>query len=525
MALAYVLSQLSKRDDVRLTNYGEFLELHPPEWEVEIAEKTSWSCVHGVERWRSNCGCNSGRGWQQQWRGPLREAFDLLKNKLDLLFERRGKELFLDPWKARDAYISVILDRSEEPVGRFVRDHGRRQPALSEQEVREACWLQEMERHALLMYTSCGWFFDELSGLETVQVIQYAARVVELAEELFGNALEQRFLDKLALAKSNVPEHSDGATIYEKFVKPAKVDLPKLGAHYAMSSLFEDYPDKTRIYSYWVERDAYRLKRSGKMRLAFGKARITSEITQESEPLMFGVLHLGDHNLYCGSALLSNEYPQIAKAARDAFGRFDLDGTIQSIEAGFQGRTYSLKDLLRDEQRKVMDQVAGFALKESESIYQRIYEEQAPLLQVLNEFRIPIPKQMKAMAEVALNSLARRAVVSPELSLSSIQALLEECRIAGVTLDTAALEMTLRNNLEKSFQDFYRNPHDLQSLRKCREQVAAAKALPLPQVLWSIQNYSYEILQTVYPELKQRGESEWLAEFEQLADLLTLRVE
>ena len=382
-----------------------------------------------------------------------------------------------------------------------------------------------MQRHAMLMYTSCGWFFDELSGIETVQVIQYAARVVELAEELFGNALEQRFLDKLALAKSNIPEHSDGATIYEKFVKPARVDFPKLGAHYAMSSLFEDYPQQTRIYSYSVERDAYRVKRSGKMRLAFGKARITSEITQESEALMFGVIHLGDHNLYCGASLLSKEFPQIAQAARDAFGRFDLDGTIQQIDAGFQGRTYSLKDLLRDEQRKVMDQVVGSALKESESVYQRIYEEQAPLLQVLNEFRIPIPKQMKALAEAALNSLARRAVEAPELSLSSIQALLQECRVAGVLLDTAALEMTLRDNLEKSCQDFYGNPHDLQSLRKCREQVAAAKALPLPQVLWSIQNYSYEVLQTVYPEMKQKGESEWVAEFEQLADLLTLRRE
>ena len=172
-----------------------------------------------------------------------------------------------------------------------------------------------------------------------------------------------------------------------------------------------------------------------------------------------------------------------------------------------------------------MGEVVGSALKAAESDYQRIYEEQAPLLQVLNEFRIPIPKQVKAMGEVALNSLARRAVESPELSLSSIQTLLEECRTAGVPLDTAALEMTLRNNLEKSCQDFYRNPQDLQSLRKCREQVMAARSLPLPQVLWSIQNYSYEILQTVYSEMKQKGESEWLTEFEQLADLLTLRRE
>jgi len=145
------------------------------------------------------------------------------------------------------------------------------------------------------------------------------------------------------------------------------------------------------------------------------------------------------------------------------------------------------------------------------------------LLQVLNEFRIPIPKQMKAMAEAALNSLARRAVEAPELSLSLIGNLLEESRIAGISLDTAALEMTLRDSLQKSCEDFYRNPRDLQSLRKCREQVTAAKLFALPLVLWPIQNYSYEILQTIYPEMK--GEPEWAAEFEQLAELLTLRIE
>jgi alpha-amylase/alpha-mannosidase (GH57 family) len=526
MALAYALEHIDSSGLARITNYGEFLEAHPPEHEVEIIENTAWSCMHGVGRWSMNCGCNSGGhgDWNQEWRAGLRHAFDWLRDETASCYEQTAARYFKDPWAARNDYIHVVLDRSPENRDRFCASNFRRKHHT--QSDRLKVWkLLEMQRHAMLMYTSCGWFFDELSGIETVQVIQYAARVVELAEELFGNALEQRFLDKLALAKSNIPEHTDGAAIYEKFVKPARVDLPKLGAHYAMSSLFEDYPEHTRIYSYSVERESYRLKRSGKMRLAFGKARITSEITQESEPLMFGVLHLGDHNLYCGASVLTNEYPQLAKAVRDAFGRFDLDGTIQRLDAGFPGRTYSLKDLLRDEQRKVMGEVVSSALKDAESDYQRIYEEQAPLLQVLNEFRIPIPKQMKAMAEVALNSLARRAVEAPELSLSSIQALLDECRIAGVPLDTAALEMTLGNNLEMSCQDFYRNPHDLQSLRKCRKQVAAAKALPLPQVLWSIQNYSYEILQTVYPEMKQKGESEWLAEFEQLADLLSLRRE
>jgi alpha-amylase/alpha-mannosidase (GH57 family) len=524
MALAYALEHIETNALAKLTNYGEYLELHPPSHEVEVLENTSWSCVHGIGRWSDNCGCNSGGhgDWNQAWRAPLREALDWLRDETARCYEQAGSRCFKDPWAARNDYIHVLLDRSLESRERFAERNFRRK-RLSQAERVTAWKLLELQRHAMLMYTSCGWFFDELSGIETVQVIQYAARVVELAGQLVGDSFEQRFLERLALAPSNIPEHRDGAAIYEKFVKPARVDMPKLCAHYAMSSLVEEYPPQSRIYSYSVDRKAYRVKRSGKMRLAFGHAQITSEITRESEAWMFGLLHLGDHQLYCGVAPFSDDYARIAGRIRDAFNRSNLMETMHAIEDGFKGPAYSLKDLLRDEQRKVMGHVTGSALKESESIFRRIYEGQAPLLQVLNEYHIPVPKQMGATAEIALNNLARQAVEAPELGLSYIQGLLDEFRMAGVRLDTAALEMPLRRSLELNCQDFYRNPHDLPSLRKCREQVAAAKLLKLPLALWSIQNNSYEIFETVYPEMKRSNAFEWLGEFDQLADLLNLK--
>src|SRR5579864_2616716 len=360
MALAYALDYIHTNSLAKITNYGEYLEHNPPTHEAEILENTAWSCVHGVGRWSTNCGCNSGGhgDWNQEWRAPLRAALDWLRDEISPCYEKVAARYLKDPWTARNNYIQVILDRSPESQERFAAQHFRRKN-LQRNERITAWKLLEMQRHAMLMYTSCGWFFDELSGLETVQVIQYAGRVVELAEELFGNSLEQRFLEKLALAKSNVPEHSDGARIYEKFVKPAKVDLPKLGAHYAMSSLFEDYPEHMRIYSYWVERDAYRVKRSAKMRLAFGKARFTSEITQESEMLIFGVLHFGGHNLDGGVAKFANEeqYRELAKTMRDAFSHGDLPATIHLLDKGFGGQTYSLKSLFKDEQRKVVNEI------------------------------------------------------------------------------------------------------------------------------------------------------------------------
>ena len=302
MALVYALHLLESDPSIHLTNYGEFLAKQAPEHQVQIFENSSWSCPHGVERWRGNCGCNSGNHptWKQEWRAPLRAALDWLRDQLATLYEERGRELFADPWQARDDYISVILDRSAGNIEQFLAQHipgGRKSvdPVA-------AMKLLEMQRHAMLMYTSCGWFFDELSGIETVQVIQYAGRAIQLAQDLSADGLEAGFLRRLAEAKSNLPEHGDGWQVYEKFVRPTMVTLEKVGAHYATSSLFEDYPDQATVYSHTVTRESFRVIREGTMRLALGRARVKSRVTLESSDLSFGVLHLGDQNIHGGCA-------------------------------------------------------------------------------------------------------------------------------------------------------------------------------------------------------------------------------
>ena len=185
MALTYALEYIQSQDLAEITNYGQYLEKHPPTHEVEIFENTSWSCAHGVERWRSNCGCNSGRaGWNQEWRGPLRAALDTLRDKLAERFEKTAGTLLKDPWAARNDYIDVLLDRSEQNVCRFLRSHSSRE--LNKSEASNVLKLLELQRHAMLMYTSCGWFFDEISGIETVQVIEYAGRAIQLARRLLG---------------------------------------------------------------------------------------------------------------------------------------------------------------------------------------------------------------------------------------------------------------------------------------------------------------------------------------------------
>jgi alpha-amylase/alpha-mannosidase (GH57 family) len=527
MALAYALDYIESNELAKVTNYGEYLENYPPAHEVEIFENTAWSCVHGVGRWSTNCGCNSGGhpDWNQEWRGPLRNALDWLRDEVAPCYERTAARYLKDPWAARNDYIHVILDRSPESLEAFAARNFRRKSLLRADRVQ--VWkLLELQRHAMLMYTSCGWFFDELSGIETIQVIEYAGRVVQLAQELFGDALEQRFLEKLALAKSNIPEYADGAAIYAKSVKPAMVDLSTLGAHYAISSLFEEYPETTQIYCYSVENKDYRAKRSGKSRLAFGKARFTSGITQDSEILMFGVIHFGDHNVHGGIATFTGDdaYRDLAKSVREAFSSSDIATTIHLIDQGFGGNTYSLKNLFRDEQRKVLQEILKPTLKANEDTFRQLYENQAALLRFMHDLHIPVPKDIRITAELALNAMLRRALHADELNLDQIQGLLEDVRVADAPLYTEELEMILRRNIERSSAVFFANPLDLEGLRNFRELVAAARSLPFPLVLWSLQNLCYSVHEKVYPEMRERGESEWIDEFAQLAELLGLKI-
>jgi len=393
MALSYALHHIETNKLAELTNYAQFLERHPPDHFVEIVENSSWSCIHGIERWRTNCGCNSGghAGWTQEWRETLRTALDWLRDQLIPLYEDKAAPLLKNPWSARDYYIRVILDRSPENAEKFFACQATH--PLSPGEQVAALKLLEIQRHAMLMYTSCGWFFDELSGLETVQVIQYAGRAVRLAQDFLGNGLEAEFEERLAAAKSNLPEHSDGKQIYEKWVKPAFVSTAQVAGHYAISSLFESYGERTRIYCYDVSREDYSLEAEGKQRMAVGRARFGSTITQEAATLAFGVLHLGDHNISGGVSHFDapETYEDLKKTLAETFSKADTPAMINAITQAFPESHFSLRTLFRDEQRKIVNNVLNESLASASAAYREIFENHAPLIHFLNNLGIPIP--------------------------------------------------------------------------------------------------------------------------------------
>jgi len=527
MALAFALREIENNKLAKLTNYGEYLAAHPPTHEVTIVENTSWSCAHGVERWRSDCGDNTGSrpGWKQHWRAPLRAAIDWLRDTLIPKYEEMAAKFLNDPWRARDDYIGVILDRSPENTSRFLAKHRRRE--LDKAEEITALKLLELQRHAMLMYTSCGWFFDELSGIETIQVMQYAGRAAQLAGELFGDSIEAGFLERLALAKSNVAEHGDGRRIYEKFISPAKLDLPRVAAHLAVNSLFEEYGRQAEIYGYHADFENQQVTGCGNGRLSLGQATITSTITRESATFSFGALHLGGHKINAGAKdTLDNEaYQTMAKEITEACNRANPRDIVHLLDKHLGVSTYAIKDLFADERRKALDRILNKSLSEVENAYYDVCGNYYPQTSFLADINSPIPRGFQQAANFILSSALRQAVIEESLPAERIRCLLEDAKKWRAELDNEGLSYLFQKTLEKMMGRLAATPEDAALLKEVATAAEMLPTLPFPVDLWKVQSLYYRMLKSVYPEFqKNASAAEWTKQFASLGQRLSMDV-
>jgi len=509
MALAYAMHYIESNNLARLCNYGQYLENHPAADEAQIHDKSSWSCVHGVGRWMSDCGCNSGGhpGWNQGWRAPLRHSLDWLRDELAPLFEQKAKELLRDPWGARNEYISIILDRSAESREKFFGEQAQRQ--LSELEKVTVFKLMELQRHAMLMYTSCGWFFDELSGIESVQVVQYAARALQLATEIFGRDLEPEFLSRFEQAKSNLPEHGDGRRIYEKFVKPAMIDWPKAEAHYAISSLFQQYGDKTRIFSFSFEDEDRQLVSAGKTRLAVGRTRIQSEITQEFQVLSYAVLYLGEHNLTGGIRRVESKeaYEALFREIKEAFNSGDHPETIRRIDRHFEGMPCSLRSLFKDEQRRILSEILASTREDLESRFRLITERYTPLMNFLESVGAPFPPALETAREYVLHEDIRRRVESDTIDFDQLRALIKEAQTRDGRVLDPTISYVVKNKMERLIEQLAAHPGEAQQMSVLDQLARMVMPLPLGLNLWKVQNTYWELLQKEAADMYARATS------------------
>ena len=527
MALAYTLDYLERNQLARITNYGEYLAMHPPAQEVEIIEKTSWSCLHGIARWVNDCGCRSGGGnsWNQQWRRPLRSALDWLRDDLSAVYETRGASLFIDPWAARNDYIQVVLDRSSPSKDAFFAQHTLR--PLSPAEQVEALRLLEMQRHLMLMYTSCGWFFDELTGPATLQILQYAARALQLSGQITSEDREEAFLQRLQEAWSNVPGCGNGRHVYERFVKPTMLDLVGVGAHYAISSIFDGYRGNDSIFCYRVALERSEVLQSGKTKFAAGVALLTSDTTDTSLRVGFGVLHFGDHNLSAGVRPLGDDpggdgswFEEFVDQAGKAFSGADLPACLRLIDRHFHGSTYSLKSLFQDERRRIVNQIVDSTLSDAEALYRRVYEDHAPLMCFLSELQFPLPPILRLTTEFVLATAVRRALADQGTELDAVRSLLDVVHRSGFSLDASNLESAVRQRLNALIERWMRNPGNMETLEEVENVIALARVHPFELNLWKSQNAYYELSQAVAGSGAGIVNEAWLNHFRGLGQWL-----
>lgn len=400
--LAYAFTQEFPHRGWTVTNFAHYLSLNTPVWEVELKPVTAWSCAHGVDRWQEDCGCGGGGGWHQKWRRPLRNTLNWLRDQLIPIYDETGRKFFRDPWQARDEYIQVLRDRSPENVERFLNSHRSRKLTAAEQV--DALRLLEMQHQALLMYTSCGWFFEEISRPEGVQILRYAARAMELAGDVAGVQLEKGFLKRLGLAASNVDLFKHGAEVYRQLVLSAQITFKQVTAHYAISSLFTTYPPQQQLYCYDARCLDYKMQRMGPLSLAVGQLQLTSEITWESEHLVFAVLHLGGWDFHCCIQPFAGRraYSQVKEKVFAALQQASAAHAILAMTQLFGTQSFNLQNLFAEERHRIMRLLSQKTLKGLDQLYTQVYRDNYGVLKAFQRDDLQVPQELQVAAEIAL---------------------------------------------------------------------------------------------------------------------------
>ena len=536
MALSYALQLMEDEPEVHLTNYGEYLDRHPPDWEARIVENSSWSCAHGVERWRADCGCSTGSHteWRQRWRAPLREALDWLRDELASRYEEAAGERLDDPWGARTRYVDVILNREPDNVHAFLDREARHE--LDHPERVRTLQLLELQRNAMLMYTSCGWFFDDLARIETLQVLRYAARTLHLNEVLFGDDLSEEFLGRLARARSNVAALGTGADLYRNRIAPERVGLGRVGAHYAVASFFENGEggagDEDRVYCYGVNVGDRRRQAAGGIRFDLGHLKVTSRITLTSARFSYGILHMGDHHLVGGVRSFDGEeaYRELADLMIQDFERGDTLEIIRTLDREFHASDYSLQSLFQDEQERVVNRILESSLAEAEGTMGKLYEGRMPLMRFLAGLGIPQPPPFRAAGEFTLNTRLERELRSRRPDPATLDEIFHEARLTALRVDRETLRHAAEDAVSRLLFRLQEAPDDPERLEDARRLIDFVHSLPFSTDLWAAQNTYFEILEVGYPEQVERstaGDREaqwWVEEFRAIGDALGIAV-
>ncbi|MGC8603488.1 MAG: DUF3536 domain-containing protein, partial [Desulfomonilaceae bacterium] len=524
MALAFAIEQLLNEPNLKLTNYAEFLASYPPTAQVEIIERTSWSCSHGVGRWMRDCGCSASQkpGWNQAWRTPLRKSLDLIRDGVDQLFEKRGGDLFKDPWAVRDDYIDLLLrDRSE--MSAFLKTYEKRE--LTPSEYVEALSLLEMQRNRMLMYTSCGWFFDDITGIETLQILSYAARTLQLASA-YNPALVTEFLRELFPAVSNVQSHIHGDELYKEKVAPQIVDLPQVAAHVAISALFDKPEASQKVYVYRVYLVDFVREDFGERILLIGQVRIQSSVTLREQRLIFSAFYLGAVDLRCSvQPLVGGQlgYEELKRDLIECFKRHSSTELIRKLDGYFPHKYFTFRDLFIEQRSRLLEAVTKRMFQEQAALLSTFYKKNEDLARLIVNHSSRLPDTFRAAARFVLNRrfLKELEKLSQEIFPEGLESVLRDINFWKIELDLSAAQKLISHRIgllvEKLGQD-WSNKSVLSEISRFLDM---AQNLEIPLQLGEAQ---IELFRIIHKD-KSRPEKEISPEMKKLAERLAVKLD
>ena len=521
MCLAYLAKYELPRRKITVTNYAHYLELCPPTHEVIIkdGEGTSWSCAHGVGRWKTDCGCSTGRGdFHQKWRAPFRQALRNLRDALVPVYEIEGGKLFHDPWKARDDYIDVINNRTQDNVTRWLIEHTKVE-VNNENRVR-AIQLLEMQRHAMLMFTSCGWFFDELSRIETVQCMFYAARAAQLCRQLTGHDWEQKLKDDLEAAPSNVPQFGNGKKIYEQLVQPAVADWQKVVAQYAIRlALLPDHPAPNRIYDFHLDGAGTQWQQLDSWTYGVGSAFFFSGITFEEHEGSFFCINFGGGDVRCYVRPFAgdDDFARIRSRIMEQAPNIVEIGLRSIVQEFFDERAYTIHDLFREDRERVIQSLMKEKLESWKSYFERIFHENVGLVKRYHELGWSIPVELRIPSQYAIaTELAEKLSESARDGnldrVRVMKGMLDLCRSLGFQLDLREAENVLRAMITDRINALLHRItiHDAAMLN---ESIDLSASMHINYGLYLPQNRMYRLLnEHVLPIIRQGENRDQTAE-------------
>lgn len=514
MALAYLIDEGAKSRGFEFTNFGAYLESTSPTYEVKLkqglgGEGTSWSCVHGVGRWKDDCGCNTGAppDWDQAWRGPLREGLNGLLDSLSGSFETECAQLLKDPWKARNDYINVIENRTPETSEAFVRDHEIR--PLDHAERARVLTLLESQRNALLMFTSCGWFFNDISGIETVQLLMYAARAIELDGD---ESLNAKLLGFLSRAKSNITAVGTGADLYRDVTRGTAVNIPSLVAQHAIYSFLFDPDESREIFGHFFDPGDIREVEFDDTVVRMGSVGVTSPYTLDVRRWIYALFIERETGYRCflGESVTGRELGSLVEATERATAKGDAGELLDEAAGLFPRHSYRLVDLIPEDRERVLKRLAANKLEALDEGYRKLYLETRDLLRMLAESSMEATQGLLVPAQAALTRILLGEIDDWDHSLdterlSGIRNALAEASYYGVPIDKSAATNAFTELITEKIQNLYdRLDPDLPGA--LLEFVSLVDEIDVDLDDGLIQNILYPLMESrAFPLLEGRG--------------------